>query len=113
MKSTLRFLLVFALSIVMIITAEAKGKDKKESNNISVQGQVIDKSTGETLAGVVVKIDGTNIQATTDLDGNFVINNLNPGEYKLYASYISYKDDVVTINVAEKSSKVVVALISR
>jgi uncharacterized membrane protein len=56
-----------------------------------VSGKVVDKNTGECLAGASVIVKGTNIRAYTDLDGNFSISNLEPGTYDLEISYISYQ----------------------
>ena len=45
----------------------------KEIKDIVVRGQVTD-SKGETLPGVSIKLKGTTIGATTDLDGRYTIN---------------------------------------
>jgi hypothetical protein len=62
---------------------------------ISVTGTVFDFSSGETLTGVEVSIEGTDIKVYTDFDGNFEIDNVKPGNYNIIASYISYDKSLV------------------
>ena len=62
---------------------------------VSLSGKVIDLNSGEALAGVEVTIEGSSQKVRTDLDGNFKISNLKPGEYNLIASYISYNKSFI------------------
>lgn len=55
-----------------------------------IAGTVTDASTGETLPGVNVVIDGTTQGAVTDVDGYYVILNVSPGTYALRASYVGH-----------------------
>ncbi len=69
-----------------------------------ISGTVTDASTGETLIGVNVMIEGTMFGAATDLDGFFAILNVAPGTYSLKASYIGYAPQVVKgvrVNIAQ------------
>jgi hypothetical protein len=75
------------------------------STKASITGKVIDIKTGESLAGVAVSIEGTDIQAYTDLDGNFTLKELNPGKYNLVLSLISYKNSLVENLKLEASQK--------
>jgi len=61
----------------------------------AVSGKVLDINSGETLAGVAVAIEGTDLKVYTDLDGNFTINGIEPGTYNLILSMISYKNSLV------------------
>jgi hypothetical protein len=61
----------------------------------SVSGKVVDIKTGESLVGVAVAVEGTDQKVYTDLDGNFTINNIDPGNYNLVLSLISYKNSLV------------------
>ncbi len=58
--------------------------------NGSIEGEVHDKSSSESLIGTTVVVDGTTIGAATDINGHFIISNLKPGTYKLKVSYVSY-----------------------
>ena len=51
----------------------------------------IDTKYKEPLIGASVSIEGTTIGAIADIDGNFRIENVNPGTYTLIASYVSYE----------------------
>jgi outer membrane receptor protein involved in Fe transport len=55
-----------------------------------VAGLVIDKATGEGLAGVNVYFNDTSLGAATDLDGYYQIINVPPGSYSLTVSIIGY-----------------------
>ncbi|MDQ4138992.1 MAG: carboxypeptidase-like regulatory domain-containing protein [Bacteroidota bacterium] len=56
----------------------------------TLAGKVKDKKTGEPIIGAVVFITGSNKGSTTDIEGNYSIQ-LEPGVYKITASYVSYK----------------------
>lgn len=60
-----------------------------------IKGVVADKASKETLVGATVLIQGTTIGSTTDLDGNYKITSLAPGNYNLVVSYISYKTQLI------------------
>lgn len=58
-------------------------------------GTVTDVKLKEPLIGASVVIEGTTIGAITDIDGNFRIENVNPGTYTVAASYVSYQTQKV------------------
>lgn len=60
-----------------------------------IAGKVTDNSTGEALIGANILIVGTTIGASTDVDGNYFIINIPPGEYQVKASMISYSSFTV------------------
>ena len=55
-----------------------------------ISGKVIDKSTGEPLIGANILIVGTNYGGAADMDGNYFIINIPPGNYEVRASSIGY-----------------------
>lgn len=57
----------------------------------TVTGRVFDASTGDPLIGATVLIKDTAKGASTDVDGNFEIRNVEPGSYILVISYIGYE----------------------
>ncbi len=59
-------------------------------NNRKDCRQITDKSTGEALIGVNIIILGTSMGASSDLDGNYFIINIPPGEYQIKASMVGY-----------------------
>jgi len=70
----------------------------------TITGRIYD-SKKEPLIGVVIQIDGTNKGTTTDVDGKFKIENLQPGKYKLKFSYTGLKVETrqVTIDKSDVS----------
>jgi outer membrane receptor protein involved in Fe transport len=56
----------------------------------TIRGTVFEGSTGETLVGVSVIVEGTYTGASTDLDGKFSID-VDPGTYGLQISFISFQ----------------------
>ena len=55
-----------------------------------IAGKISDKSTGEALIGANILIVGTTMGASSDIDGNYFILNIPPGEYQIKASVIGY-----------------------
>jgi hypothetical protein len=105
MKKVLFSLLIstFLVFFVSFNTYSDSGSD--HTSQISMQGKVIDKQTGESLAGVVIEVDGTDIKVYSDLEGNYTITGLKPGKYTIKINYISYKKDLKTIEIKDNESK--------
>jgi outer membrane receptor for ferrienterochelin and colicin len=61
----------------------------------SIRGTVVDQKTGETIIGASVVIDGTFKGAATDIDGNFQINDIEPGTYNIQVRFVSYETIIV------------------
>lgn len=75
------WILLFALCLVTTAASAQVGK---------IAGRVTDATTGEALIGVNVIIDGTTQGTVTDIDGNYIIVNVRPGDYTLLFSYIGF-----------------------
>jgi outer membrane receptor protein involved in Fe transport len=78
------FILIIHFVLVCLtnsIWAQAKG---------SIKGLIIDSETKAGLPGVNVLVKGTYYGAATDMEGNFVIPSINPGDYTLQISMIGY-----------------------
>lgn len=58
-------------------------------------GTVTDARYKEPLIGATVVIEGTGIGAITDMDGNFRIEQIEPGKYTIVASYVSYQTSII------------------
>lgn len=78
------------------------------SAKATISGKVVDNKTGESLVGVAVAIEGTDQKVYTDLDGNFTINSVDPGNYNLVLSLISYKNSLVENLKVKPSEKEVI-----
>ena len=79
---TLIIFLIASINNVPIWSQQATG---------SVSGVVREQSSGETMPGVNIVIEGTLKGTSTDADGHFTIGGLNPGKYNLIMTFISYK----------------------
>ncbi len=73
---------IFAMLVVSVASAQSTGR---------IAGKILDKTTGEPLIGANVLVVGTNFGAATDVNGYYVIANLNPGTYGVKASYVGYQ----------------------
>ena len=55
----------------------------------TVRGQVCDVASGEPMIGVTITVEnGTTMAAVSDIDGNFIINDVPVGRHSVRASYI-------------------------
>ena len=66
------------------------------AQNVSVKGTVRDASTGEPMplvnVGLMRTADTVFVRGNaTDFDGNFIINDVKPGDYLLQASFVGYE----------------------
>ncbi len=60
------------------------------AQNGSIRGKVLDDITNQPIPFATVVIQGTSTGASTDFDGNYVIENLEPGLVNIEASYVGY-----------------------
>lgn len=87
------FLQVFPFSITFV---------NAETNNFVLSGSVINKQDQEKLsfASIVVMQGGKFVTGTTsDLEGNFKLNKLRPGEYQLKVSFVGFSTSIVTVQL--------------
>jgi len=98
-------LVVFIFSTFIVNAANGTGNPPRA--NAVISGQVQDFNTGESLAGVVVTLEGSDVKTYTDLDGNFEIKGMTPGKYNLVFSFISYNKSLVEdIDIAESETEI-------
>ena len=84
----------------IVISQKLSIKEKKALKNsnfllVDIKGKVVD-SKGETLPGVSVRVKGSSVGTTTDIQGSFVLNA--PDNAVLVFSYIGYVSQEVTVN---------------
>lgn len=102
MKTRLTILAVAFLIGIAALAGNENDSDKSDKdrtpakNNISVvQGQVMDLSSGESITGAEVKIKQSDKKTYTDFDGQFSFQNIEPGNYDIVVSYISYDNSLL------------------
>jgi hypothetical protein len=69
-----------------------------------ITGSVTEEKTHKPLIGVSIELLGTELGATTDRDGRYVIYNVPGGSYTLLGGYINYagvKDSAVEVSPGE------------
>ena len=76
------------LSILLFLTIMQSEMLSQQSGSIS--GKITDKSNNEELIGANVLVVGTNLGASSDIDGKYNIGGLSEGYYTIKVSYISY-----------------------
>lgn len=105
-----------SFSVVMAENGnENEAKNNKNSENLNIttnlSGVVLDKITGEVLTGVAVQVEGTDLVAYTDFEGNFEIKGINPGNHNINISYISYSGEIIAVDVkCNKTNKIKVEI---
>jgi hypothetical protein len=92
MKATVLFLFICFVSSSIL-----KSQDSLQSEQISedyagvIKGEVRDADNNEGIPFATVKVLGLNVGTTTDGEGNYSIENLQPGVYDIEASYLGYR----------------------
>jgi hypothetical protein len=72
------------------------------SDGTEVKGKVIDKINNEPLVGVEITLLDCDLKVYTDMDGNFVIKNINSGAHVLKVDYISYQSKIENIYIKDQ-----------
>jgi len=62
----------------------------------TIAGSVTEKATKEGMIGVNIVLKGTSYGGASDVEGNYKIERINPGEYAVQVSYIGYKKVIYT-----------------
>ncbi len=84
--------------LLLILIVPLSWYCKKESvpppppaDKANIYGTITDAESGEPLAGANIILQNTNQGAGSDSKGNYVIQDILPGEYSLVCTYIGYK----------------------
>jgi protocatechuate 3,4-dioxygenase beta subunit len=62
-----------------------------DAAHMTLTGQVVEFETGAPIASATVRLSGTPLQAFTQADGRFVIQQLPPGPYDVDVEHVSYR----------------------
>jgi outer membrane receptor protein involved in Fe transport len=60
-----------------------------------LSGKITDKETGEPIIGANVVIEGSYLGAAADLEGDYFISSVPPGEYRIIVSAVGYQKVIV------------------
>lgn len=96
---------VFIMVCVMIvgifmISNQAVAQERTEA---TLSGKVVDDSTEQSLSGVEVNIEGMDESATTDSEGNYSFDTLQPGNYTVTVEAEGYESWEKEIEITEES----------
>ena len=106
-----QLLLSFLFVGLVIFSFAGNRKSKADNTNTTIiSGQVTDQTTGETLVGVKIMLEGTSQVAYTDFDGKYSIEAVKPGSDQLTASYISYEKTTKDIKSGTNKNEVNISL---
>ena len=107
MRKIYRRLSLLALSSVMTIAPAMALTDPaaEEANMGHVTGRVMD-SDKQVLPGASIYIEDLHTGVVSDINGFYILPNLDPGTYKLKISYVGYEPKVITLTVPEDRTKV-------
>ena len=95
------------LSLITLFINDINAQSKfHHLKNATVRGTVYEKETGEPSFGTNVKIKGTGIGSSTDLNGFFQINRLSPGKVILEISNIEFK--TIEEEIELKAGKIII-----
>ena len=101
-------LTLFIISSLLPATAALKNQSDRltitSGNNIvwgskadiPIKGKITDQKTGEALIGVSIKVKGTTVGVSTDVNGNYSLNA--PENGLLVITYIGYETIEVLVN---------------
>lgn len=95
-------LIIFGFSGVASEAMERSSEN--ESALVAVTGQIIDKQSGEALAGVLVQFEGLQNSIYTDLEGKFEIPVMVPGTYNVSTTLISYQKKEMKLDLNRENA---------
>ncbi|MBN2093203.1 TonB-dependent receptor [candidate division KSB1 bacterium] len=67
-----------------------------QTSKARLTGKVVDAETGEPLIGANVTLEGTSMGAACDLEGNYMVLNVPPGQYNLVVTMMGYTKTRIT-----------------
>ena len=74
------------------------------AGNGKIAGIVLDEQTKEPIIGANVILFGTTLDSATDLMGEYTIQNVEPGTYKLQVMYIGYATVIIEDIIVKENS---------
>lgn len=89
--SALSVCLLFVLSFILILP--------EKSLSQSISGRVVDASTGDPLPSANIYLSNTTYGISSGPDGEFNMQNLEPGQYQIVLRYIGYEESVRPVEV--------------
>jgi hypothetical protein len=107
MKKIIFWMTALVIAITMAMEAKAQTNQAVQT----VRGQVCDVASGEPMIGVTITVEnGSTLATVSDVDGNFVINNVPVGRHSVRASYIGYEPVLLKEQLVSSGKELVLTL---
>lgn len=105
------FLGATLVTLLFPAVADAQKSTTTPQVTQTVRGQVCDVASGEPMIGVTITVEnGTTLATVSDIDGNFVINNVPVGRHSVRASYIGYEPVLLKEQLVSSGKELVLSL---
>lgn len=102
----MRFVLLSCLMVVLSFgVVFPDDTAARSSDGARIEGRITDADTGEPLQGVHVFLSGTKIGTATRPSGQFLLDGIPPGHYRLVVSMIGYGQTVTEVSFGEQERK--------
>ncbi len=95
------------INLILFVFLLLFGSMAYAQNGGDIKGVVYDKQSNSPLPSASIIVQGTQKGSATDNSGNYEINNIPPGTYKIEARYVGYETQTKEINVSEGKTIVV------
>ena len=102
--------ILWGLALVTLLTTASfairKGtKTNGPSTSSSISGIIFDKNSNESLTGVTVQLSSTGRKIYSDAKGEFNLEDIAPGTYKVKVNCISYKEQEITVTIKKSQTE--------
>jgi len=97
MRTFVSFLLTLASPLLLARITQAQ--TPAQGGKGAITGRVTDRSGG-VLQGAQISVEPAGLTAVSDVQGQFFINDLDPGSYTLAVTYVGFAKFTQTVNVA-------------
>jgi outer membrane receptor protein involved in Fe transport len=102
-----RLFITVAILIALFCSVLSVKAQTSSNSTGKIAGKIVDSKSGEPVIGANVGIQGTTNGDATDIDGNYEIRGLDPGNYTVTVTYISYAQKNITdvaVNAGETTT---------
>jgi TonB-dependent receptor len=106
--------LLLAFSCSLLLNAPAKAKTERtpaQARKGTISGRVID-SSGGVLQGAQISVEPIGLTASSDIQGQFIINDLDPGSYTVTVTYVGFAKFTQKVDVGPGQAASVEAKLS-
>lgn len=97
----------FLCSALLLVAFVVFAVPEVAAQNGSIVGTIMDASTGESLVGANILVEGEGFGTTTDQNGDYSIDGIDPGTYAIRVSFVGYETAVeenVEVEVGETTT---------